>query len=179
VRFPRGVDLDRIASKDKTREHLCQAYYDLSRPGDPRVVATDGHRLVAVKVESEDGDEEGQIPRGAFAAANGAMEEGLPGRLIATDVVRSDEAGVTFDRPPVTEFPDWRANVPARRATVHVTLNPRYLADIAKSIGSKRVTLHMVPDENGNVVDQIVIEPDGATDVKADAILMPVRRDGE
>jgi len=178
MHYPDKIDLDRIASKDDNRPHLCQPYLDTTDEGDPRIVACDGHRLVAVSVELDEGDVTGPVPRGAMKAAADKSVAGVSMLSCGGTDIRCDAAGVTFDRPQgLDPFPDWRAIVPKRKSTVHVTLNAKLLREIGQSVGTEIVTLHLVPDEGGNVVDQIRVEP-ACCDAKTIAVLMPIVSSG-
>jgi len=180
VRFQAGVNLDKIAlrpDKDEPRVHLCQPYLDLSDPADPRLVAINGvcFAAVAVDLDGDDGALAGPITRGAMKAANSVSEQTAgKSELIATDVVRSEKAGLTFDRPPETNpFPGWRAMIPTRQPTVRVSINAKALHDLARAIDSDLLLLELVPDQNGEVVDPIRVTPFTALDCKA--VIMPCR----
>jgi hypothetical protein len=54
MKIGRNQKIEAICSKDETRQHLCSPYLDLTNPADPRLVATDGHAMVALKVEEPD-----------------------------------------------------------------------------------------------------------------------------
>lgn len=179
MKFPAGIDLDRIAlkpSKDETRPYLHQPYLDLRDATDPRIVACNGAVIaaVAVDLDGDDGVLGGPIPRDAMKAANGVSDKTGGSVLMATDVVRSEKAGITFDRPPETSpFPDWRGCMPRRTPTVHLSINAKMLHDLARSLGCDVLNLDLVSDGSGHVIDPIVVSTDYDLDVKA--VIMPCR----
>ena len=114
-------------SDDETRYNLGAPYLDTE---ERMIVATDGHRLVCVPVQVEDGDTSSHLEPATLAVARGEAE--------AAD-------------PPVRgKFPDWReirrmmepsfANV---EGVISICLNAEYLASMAKAMGTELVTIRI------------------------------------
>jgi DNA polymerase III sliding clamp (beta) subunit (PCNA family) len=182
MRFDPKYKPELCSSPDETHPHLTDVEFSVE---DRCMVATDGHRLIRVPCQPEDGDTSGAITEAALKAARKAA--GTAGK-------RSGDAqlgvngcyafpGGTIERQPRSEqFPPWKRVIPANNevgaeGTVTIALNARYLHEIANALGSKHgnvmLTFKAPAKPADAILDPIVIR---AESDEAIAVLMPVRR---
>jgi len=116
-------------SKDQTRPHLCAAYLDVDRK---TLVSTDGHRLITVPVEVDEGDTSGPIPPQALADAR------RYGGTIKANGAAVLSNGATFERPDV-QFPPYGAVIESKpQYPISISFNAKYLAEIAKALDAQK-----------------------------------------
>ena len=127
-----------IAPKSDIRYYLNGVCVDV-RNGAATLVATDGHRLLAVPVAADnvEGASDGQyiIPRDVLDAVKPVKlaRNTLP---IAIEIVdtRSTITGATTATSPTVDgrFPDWRRVTPASASNEPAQYQPEYLASFGK-----------------------------------------------
>ena len=175
--------IELICSTDTTRENLCSPYLDLSDPLKPYLVATDGHRLVALALaagELNDGlhnkdepqqwtDISGHIPLEALKAARKLKSWIDASRA---DVVRVI-GGATYPRPSADlRFPDWRQVCPSPdRPEIHYGIRAKYLKDVADALGATELPLYFSAEDSA--------DPVRVWDGDHIAVIMPVRMGSE
>lgn len=143
------------ASKDKARHNITEPWLDTKRG---KIVATDGHMMVAVPVEIEKGDEPGYI-----GSALRRLRE------------KKNTALGTF--------PDWEKAVPNIKpgspGTMSIGLNAAYLLAIAKAIDAKEhgVVLTFRVDGQQASLDPVSVRACSGHDDGVLAALMPMRID--
>ena len=201
MKLPNGVNPAHVASKDQTRYVLngVQFAHGLA-------VGTNGRMLVAAVAtrEDDDADREAIVPTRAmlagFKVRRGkgvrALYSVLP-RLVINAKAENEAATVTitdknFDQTTVQEidgnFPAFEAVFEnPEKATLKLSINAKYLSDVAKALGDEQLTLHLDPEgfkDNGDVTKAyspaIYVTAGNDREREAVAILMPVRvsRDG-
>jgi hypothetical protein len=170
MKLDRNQKIEAICSKDETRQNLCSPYLDLTNPADPRLVATDGHAMVALKVEEPDEhDATGHVSVDALKAARKRGELGY----VLCNGSCALPGGATFPRPDVGTFPDWRQVMPtiSREGERSIAFNVKLLKAIVEACGGEgNVTLHVA-----NHDEPIRVEVHGAG-IGHLAVLMPVRQ---
>ena len=127
-----------IALKSDVRYYLNGVCVDV-RNGMTTLVATDGHRLLAVPVLADDveGVTNGQyiIPRAALEAVK-PCKYGKNSLPITIEIAGTQVTitGATTATSPTTDgsFPDWRRVVPASANGIPAQFNPSYLGDWGK-----------------------------------------------
>lgn len=145
-----------------------------------RVIATNGHMLVILPAEIEDGDTAGPITDDALKLARK-----LAGRKADDITVRAGKDTVTLDDGTIMPrlsadtytYPDVDAVVPGR-SEVAVSFNPEYLALIAKALPKAEfgVTLYLKTEADGSIDPHGAIRVESNRDDNAVGVLMPVRR---
>ena len=146
MRFDRKYKPEICSSKDATRWSLSDLQLDADAR---RIVATDGHRLIAIPVEVPDGVRSGKVSAAALVEARGKaraadVASGYTKRLAAARKLGGRELPTPTPAElapetitPRDNFPPWRQVVPARSAVKgHLCFNPTYLIELAKAIGS-------------------------------------------
>jgi DNA polymerase III sliding clamp (beta) subunit (PCNA family) len=170
MKIGRNQKIEAICSKDETRQHLCSPYLDLTNPADPRLVATDGHAMVALKVEEPDEhDATGHVSVDALKAARKRGELGY----VLCNGSCALPGGATFPRPDVGTFPDWRMVMPKeeREGEHSIAFDVKLLKAIVDACGGEgNVTLHFA-DPN----EPIRVNVHNAA-IGHLAVLMPVRQ---
>lgn len=171
--------LETIASKDITRQTLVNPWLDLSDPKKPMLVATDGHRLMALPADEwvEEHDTHGPVPIDAIKAARK-----LKTRIDLTSATTAIVNGVAYPRVPTDRLltstieafhaclPSWRRILPVvDRPEMRIQINANYLADVAGVLGAANVAIHAdavdvlaplrvtVTGEDGNSPDAIAV----------------------
>lgn len=177
MKFSAKCKPELCASKDETRPHINRVELDVANK---KMVATDGHRMVVIPVETDDHDTSGPISSAALDAARkhakktgGDAEIKSNGALVV--------AGATFDRDKnAMAFPPWKMVVP-KRAPITIRLNAKYLLEIAKAIGSKDDLVALAI--TGDLDPILVYANNGATNERyldgendAFGVLMPCRK---
>lgn len=176
MRIDKDHKIELCASHDECRPHLLHPQLDVENK---RLMATDGHRLVILPVELDDGDVSGPVSREAIKAARkGPLAKSKAGGVIAINANGSlaIEQGPTFPRPDNESFPPVDKVVPnGKNHTVVVGLNARYLWEIAQALGTVNVRIEIAPAEAGKpMLDPIVVTTNGDRDAGV-GVLMPVR----
>jgi hypothetical protein len=136
--------------------------------GKGTLVVTDGRALAILPVELSPGDEPGLIPGEAFGQLEEEVDE--DGFEYPTDrefIVSNGCAKIVRDEKNApTEFPNWRAVVPApdAPAAVEFAICPRLLHMLARAMGTNGVRLRVpLPGADGQVRSPIRVDgPGGA-----------------
>lgn len=180
MKIPKGIrKLDKIVSDDETRFALMNPAV-VKIKDDHYLAATDGWKMLAVKVEMEEGDTPGYIPLAALNAATKATpkyEREVHLSANGSVEVVDGENKLSFARnPDSATFPNVSQIVPTYGKTETVTFNAYFLAELAKAAGSYNgnVTLEYERDSNGRITKPITVEVSGAP--SHIALLMSVRR---
>lgn len=170
-----------VAPKQEVRFYLCGACLDTTG-ANPVLVATDGHRLLIVRVHGLPHD----MPRGQWIIPRDALASVKPakmgrGSFVPFDVTITGDrvriAGQTTAEAALVDgrYPDWRRIVPAKVSGEVAQFNGDYLADwseVARKLSGSNVP-HAVIGHNGT----------GAAHVNFPAcsdafgIIMPMRTD--
>lgn len=168
MKIRKDCKIELIASNNRTRLCLAQPYLE----GDS-LVATNGRCLVMLPVVREDGDEDGRISAQALAAARKLVKHSGEISIHANGAqVLAD--GTSLPRATLEshgKFPNWKQVVPKLTEISHphrITLNAKYLYEIAQAMGAEAITLS-IQDENSAAVITSSANP-GAI-----GVLMPVR----
>jgi len=165
------------ASKEDTRYYLNGVCLQATRANGVIMVATDGHRLMAIRqTENYDGDEINIIiPRAIIDAIK--IPKFIPeGELtkIADDKWSLDIGGVATTFAPVDgTFPDWRRVVPETCDGTPATFNAAYYGDfgkIAKILGKSAESLSIIHNGAGPSL------VDFGNDLDGFGVIMPLRR---
>lgn len=173
MRLSREYKIEKVASKDLTRQHICHPHLDTEKK---HIAASNGFVLALVPVEVEPSDQGGAIPSDACKAARGAKHIRADRDLAVCEDVR-------YVRPGGVQFPPIDQMIPAFKAgdggTVTFTITPRLLMELAAAIGQggKRgmVSLTVKLPEGGQpMLDPILVKPSDPSD-PAMGVLMPAR----
>ena len=129
-----------FVSRDKTRPYLGGVYIELAKGGGPLLVATDGHRLIALR------DPDGVCEKPFICAVPGVLRKFINEKNVGHVHFVGHQAQVTTSwgtlsdivtAPPVDdEYPDWRNSIPAQKTTRPVTffnVNGAYIGDFARA----------------------------------------------
>jgi hypothetical protein len=114
------------------------------------VVATDGHRLVAVPVETDPNDVSGYVSRELFKIARRKVKLGPAAIEDRAEIMTT---GIVWPTEQAREFPEWRKVVPRwderTPGTVTIALNATLLKGLADALGGDGiVALTMKLDES-------------------------------
>jgi hypothetical protein len=143
-----------------------------------RLVASDGHALVALPVETEKGERARYLACALLKAARKLGDPELPAEIHEEEIV---DEGVLWRTAQERTFIKWQEVVPkfnrGSPGTVTFALNPGLLARLATAMGAGGVCLTI---ELGRAVDQpspIIVQP---LDPEADelGLLMPMKANG-
>jgi hypothetical protein len=142
-----------------------------------RIVASNGHALVALPVETEKGERSRYLACSLLQAARGLGEPEVPAEIKDQEIV---EYGVLWPTPQERTFPDWPSLVPkfhrGDAGTTTVSLNPRLLKALADAMASSGgVALTFQPGDGG----PILVQPLSSPDPDELGLLMPLRADDE
>jgi hypothetical protein len=137
VRLRRYYKPEACATKDKDRTNLRDPYLDVEAE---KIVATDGHRMVAIPVEVEHGDVSGYIARDFLKLGRKKSPKGEPVHIENRSVLRPFDIEWPPDQDHVGDtFPDWRKVVPAWNekspGAVTIGLNAHLLKGISDALG--------------------------------------------
>lgn len=169
MQFNKSHDLSGIIAKKDSLAYLTAAHLDVAGS---RLVATDGHKLVAIPVTIDDGDTSGPVTAEAIKAAikaagrNGDAAIACKGSLAVQN-------GPTFPRPgDLGQFPDFDRIIP-KEGTAQIGINAEYLAAIQKAAGSKWIGLQFALNEDGSIAGNSAVRVHCGADVIA--VVMPMR----
>ena len=190
MRIPATARIEDCTSTDTTREQIAHPHLDLSDPKEPRLWATNGHVLVGIKPEVEDGDAAGYVPRESIKLARlrdkSRHTRGTPTQIaLKKDSAEFAVGGARAQMPRQNglTFPDVRqvlkSYVVGENGAVRVTFNPELLAAVVRAvgkIGSPSVSLEFRTDARGMAVggDPIRVIVHSSV-VEHDIMLMPMR----
>lgn len=178
-----------IAAKADIRYYINGIAIDARETGDVTLVATDGHRMLAVPVEKD--DIENLLP-GVWVVDRALLESVKPvkaGRVdfpLTLSFVRRD-ASTTAPSANVTltgatnasgttvdgRFPDWRRVVPASADGIPSQFSPEYVGSFGKVgelLGGKTKSIPAVIHHNGNGAALVTFPGSPAV-----GVIMPVR----
>jgi DNA polymerase III sliding clamp (beta) subunit (PCNA family) len=182
MRFDPKYKPELCSSPDETRPHLTDVEFSVE---DRCMVATDGHRLIRVPCQPEDGDTSGIITEAALKAARKAAPKRSTEAQLGVNGCYAFPGGTIERQPRGEQFPPWKRVIPANNevgaeGTVTIALNARYLHEIANALGSKHGNVMLTfkaPSKPADaILDPIVIRTGSEDDDDAIALLMPVRR---
>jgi hypothetical protein len=188
VKFEPQFFIEECVSRDETRPHLVSAHLDKAKA---RLVATDGHMLVAIPVKVEAGDVDGPVPKEALREARSHAnrtrysrkkgDDGLPRIRVGKRLL--DTGGAIYRRPPPCTFPPWELVIPTvepgEPGTVTIGFNPHLFVAVAKAIGEGtrrpfvQVTFKL-PNAGQEALEPFVIRA-GNGSGEAIAVVMPAR----
>lgn len=163
-----------IASKDETRSMLLEPWLDVVNKV---VVASNGHMLVAVPVETGEGDTTGVMPSEALKAGRKAAK-GLAEVEIAANGAATTTSGASFVRKDMNFVP-WQAVVPSYRKgdkdTITIFFDANYLKQLVDALGCDGLVSLTFPKSNDD--DPIVIRSESKSAREGEiAVLMPIRK---
>ena len=176
MKIPKQCKMEKVASKDKTREVLNYVLID-TQDGKSNAVATDGKMMAIVPVELCDGDDasaERLLPVKALTEARKQAKQAKESTIGLNGAAHMPD-GTSFSVPAhmaATKYPNYRAvNKPAKEYKT-VCFNAKALYELSQAIGAvgDKVTLQIPIGED--VFGPLVIE-EKTTGAKG--ILMPVR----
>lgn len=149
--FDPKVKPEVFASKDETRTHLLHVHLDRDNQ---KLVATDGHRLIATPVKNCEADHEGPITAEALAAARKIMarKHGRHEPILSANGCLALANGTSFARPKAEPFPPWQQVVPSSRTDLTVVgpdftpartigINAKYLAGVFEAVGEGEIKM--------------------------------------
>ena len=164
-----------ICANDGIMRHIDNPYLDVDAK---QIVATDGHGLILVPVEIEDGDQSGYIPIDAIR--EGQKKQNRIGDKVEIDCSISDTvslkyAGLTFRRPNDTTYPDYKRVIPDKPVEyIEIGLDAAKLKALADGISKDRKgAVRLLIDANNS--NAAVHLSSGTENNQATAILMPIR----
>ena len=129
-----------VASKKDYREKLQDCYLDVEKP---RLLATDGHILAIVPVETGEHDTTGYISVEALTSQRKATGKKVEHVELACNGSVALPDGRTFPREDYGIYPNVDSVLPKPESrNFHVALNADLLHRLADAIGSEVVVLH-------------------------------------
>ena len=178
MKIPKNCKLEKVASKDQTREVLNYILIE-NKNDETHAVATDGRRLAVVPVAICDEDqldgEKLMLPKALTEARKQAKQAkestiGLNGAALMPN-------GECYPVREDLNFPNWRQVVPTGAKYTKVCFNAKYLYELAQAIGCQNDCVQLqieINPETGHLdpLRPLVIE-DKTTGGKG--VLMPMR----
>lgn len=148
MKFDTTLKIEKIASKDETRYALNGVYHDKEAK---KLVATNGHILVAIPVTENEHDDAGLMPLDAVKYARDAAKKNkaseAPNATIVDGKISIPMSGAAVPAVENVQFPEWQRVLPsfnpADRNVVTITLNAKYLAALADALGSRDDSLQL------------------------------------
>ena len=178
-----------IAAKNDIRSNLNVVAIDAREAGDVTLVATDGHRMLAVPVDKDDVE---NLMLGVWVVDRALLESVKPmkaGRVefpLALSFVRRDAttnapsasvtlAGATTASGTTVDgrFPDWRRVMPASADGIAAQFSPEYVGSFGKVgelLGGKIKSIPAVIHHNNNGAALVTFPGSPAV-----GVIMPVR----
>ncbi len=142
-----------------------------------RIVATNGHALVALPVETKKAERSRYLACSLLEAARKLGDDDVPAEIQDQEIV---EFGVLWPAAQERTFPDWKSLVPKLRrgdpGTTTIALNARLLKSLADAMGTGGGV--MLTMEVGNALGPILVQP-MLPDPEELGLLMPMQTDGE
>jgi hypothetical protein len=170
MQIPKECKIEKCVSKDPTRKVLHNMHLT---PGG-RLIATDGLKLVALKVDMAPDETPGPVTPEAVAASR---KRSAVGTVICNGSLAIPGTGVTMERPEDHNFPRWAQVIPSyvnKKDEKHtiLSLDATLLSQIQEAFGSQFVTLTIAGTES-----PMVVKPSGrmACDRRSYAVFMPAR----
>ena len=150
MKIKKECKIELVASKDSTRLALNNPYLQGSN-----LIATDGHRLVAIPVELEEGDSDGPIDCSAFKLARKTSSSEKFSKINANGSlkVQTKDGEIIMQRSfKDINFPAWQKVLPnSDRGGIKIAFNAEYLYEMAEALGTKTVTLEIL-DSNSPII---------------------------
>ena len=168
MKIKKECKIELVASKDSTRFALNNPYLQGSN-----LIATDGHRLVAIPVEREDGDSDGPIDCSAFKLSRKTSSEFSKISANGCLKVQTKDGEITMQRNfKEINFPNWQKVLPnSDRGGIKIAFNAEYLYQMAEALGTKTVTIEIL-DSNS----PIIVKGSNENYIEGSiGVLMPVR----
>jgi len=180
-----------VAAKSDVRYYLNAIAIDARATGDVTLVATDGHRLLAVPVDSDDIENFADFMPGVWVVDRALLESVKPMKAGRTDFpLTLTLAGVSAGNPPNAtvqltgattasgttvdgRFPDWRRVMPASANGVASQFLPEYVGSFGKVgelLGGKGKSIPCVIHHNGT--DGALVTFPGSPAI---GVIMPMR----
>jgi hypothetical protein len=142
-----------------------------------RIVATNGHALVALPVETEKAERSRYLSCSLLEAARKLGDDDVPAEIRDQEIV---EFGVLWPAAQERTFPAWETLLPKHRrgdaGTTTITLDAKLLKALADAMGTGggvRLTVQL-----GEAEAPILVQPCFGPDPEEVGLLMPMR-DGE
>ena len=170
MKIKKECKIELVASKDSTRLALNNPYLQGSK-----LIATDGHRLVAIPVEREDGDSDGPIDCSAFKLSRKTLSGEKFSKINANGClkVQTKDGEITMQRSfKEINFPNWQKVIPNDdKERIKIAFNAEYLYQMAEALGTKTVTIEIL-DANS----AIIVKGSNENYIEGSiGVLMPVR----
>ena len=174
MKFDRKYKPDRVASSDYTRTHLTGVYLDVDAK---RMVATNGHALIAVPCTPEPGDHEGVLTKETLSDARRDKKPRVRAKKKLVDTGRA------IHRRPQVTFPSWKQVMSGLKkdgaTVVTFGVNPRLLMDIATAAGQSGFRMGLaltfaVPEAGKEMLDMILVKSAWVGE-EFEACVMPMR----
>lgn len=176
MKFKANLRPEEIASKDITRTHLTNVWFDKDKK---KLVATNGHMIITVPCEPGEGDVTGPVPSEAIKnARRRKLKDGTArvrlGKKLADDgkSLHRREQGVIYP-PYETVFPKFKRG---DKGTITFGVNPHYLVALMRAAGSTSrsglvaLTLNITPP----MIDPIRVVAEYG-DRECEMVVMPGR----
>ena len=170
MKISKNCKIELVASKDSTRLALINPYLQGSK-----LIASDGHRLVAIPVEREEGDSDGPIDCSAFKLSRKTSSGEKLSKISENGClkVHTKDGEITMQRSfKDINFPNWQKVLPAiDRGGIKISFNAEYLYEIAEALGTKTVTIEVL-----DATSPIVVKGSNENYIEGSiGVLMPVR----
>jgi DNA polymerase III sliding clamp (beta) subunit (PCNA family) len=176
MKFQTANKIEKIASKDETCYALNGVYHDKTAKA---LIATDGHRMIILPVTENEHDDDGIVPLDAIKAARDSAKKNkyneAPNMTVVDGKVSVPMGGLTL---PIVDaqFPEWQRVLPsfnpADKNVVTITINAKYLAELAEALGSRDSGVQ-ISFQLDDTYGPIAVRP--SAENGAHAVLMPVR----
>ncbi len=161
--------IENAMSKDANRSNLHIASLQEVN-GSPALIATSGHVLAIIPVDA-DIDEFGPITKEALIHGRKLAKGSKPIEFKASNGFKFQD-GSTLPRPSnddVGEFPNWQQVIPKEKPKLTITLNPKFLFELAQAIDSpEAVTLEII-----DALSAIKVKSRGVNENLG--VIMPIR----
>jgi len=178
-----------VAAKSDVRYYLNAIAIDARATGDVTLVATDGHRLLAVPVDSDDIENFADFMPGVWVVDRALLESVKPMKAGRTDfpLALTIASAGTGNLPTVSlvgattasgtavdgRFPDWRRVMPASANGIAAQFSPEYVGSFGKVgelLGGKGKSIPCVIHHNGS--DGALVTFPGSPAI---GVIMPMR----
>jgi hypothetical protein len=178
MKFNPRLRPEEIASVDVTRRHLCNTWFDKNAG---RLVATNGHMIIAVPCEAEPGDTTGPVPKDAIVSARRRKDKEGKSRIRLAKRL-ADDGKALHRREQNVQYPPWETVIrpgfkQGDKGTVTFAVNPHYLVALARASGgaggyspSVKITVKVTSE----MLDAIIVSASNG-DQAVEAIVMPGR----
>ena len=183
MKIDKKYKLEKIVSKDKTREHIGNVCIDKKHDAQARAIATNGRMLASVPVDIEDCDDfhdEKVLPAKVFSEARKVGGKRVEQSTIQMNGASLIGSGETFPYPEDTRpHPNWRQIMPDWKDTEYgeITLDAKMLFELAQAVGcdQNRATIRVRLQGGGSGKTIDPLHPVEIRNGMARGVLMPVR----